>query len=143
MKFIFVFIFIILSGCDKYYLNIKKEKIDTSFLASNFVKTPDPLSDKIKNGQKLILEWKIPKKDLQKNLFISLKIIFKDYSKETVYFPIKTTIGYSVYCILNDDYINRGGLLTYKAEICDKRGKVFKSVEQHLWVNLILTQVAT
>ena len=127
----------LLSGCDKYYLSVCQQKVDSTYLASSHVGTPDPRQKNPPIGQMLIIDWKVPRKILEEKPSILLKVIYWDYSASTFTYPIEQQMGYKTYSLLNRDFEEKKGILTYKAEIITDGQTVYKEWVHQLWVQLI------
>lgn len=128
---------LLLPGCRQYYLSVLQEWVDVRYLASTRVGTPDPRQDHPPIGQKLILDWRIPKEIFKKKPELVLDLILWDYSTRQVRIPIKRPMDFATYRLFNEDYEKTGGILTYKAEIITSDGQVFREWKHQLWVNLI------
>lgn len=128
---------IFFSSCRQYYLSICQEWVDVRYLASTHVGTPDPRQDHPPIGQKLILDWRIPKEIFAKNPEIVLDLILWDYTTRQIRFPVKRRMDFTTYRLFNEDYEKTGGILTYKAQIITQDGIVFREWKHQLWVNLI------
>jgi hypothetical protein len=137
MRFLLLSCFVLLAGCEKYYLSLRQQKVDATYLASSRVGTPDPEAAHPPLGQKLIIDWAIPKKLLAKKPEVVLYILYKDHSQKKLVYPIRDRHGNEVYSLLNDDFEATGGLLTYRAEIVLPGGEIYRDWKHQLWVNLI------
>jgi len=132
-----ILLLLLLTGCEKYYLSVKREFVDRSKLASTFVGSPDPLQKDPPKGEELILEWRLPPHALDQELTLLLKVIYKNYSEETICFPVDRRRGVFTYPLLNEKYHETEGFLTYKADIKTQDGTLLKEWKQQLWVDLI------
>jgi len=128
---------LLLTGCDKYYLTLRQVPVDSNYLASSHVGTPDPRQAHPPHGQKIILQWAVPPEILEKNPALVLYVVYKDHTEKEFEYPIDGRLGYEVYSLLNEDYDKTGGLLTYRADIVTPDGTVYKEWKHQLWVNLI------
>ncbi len=142
MKLIF---FLLLSSlqlaCSRYQLSLRQIAVDSYSLASTHVQTPDPRQFPPPIGQKIVLHWRVPPSLLKKNAFISLNIIYKNHTEKTLLYPIKNRSGYQVYFLLNDEFLNTGGLLTYSAFISSE-DKIIRAEWKHqLFVHLITPEI--
>ncbi len=126
-----------LPGCRQYYLSVCQEWIDIRYLASSHVSTPDPRQEHPPVGQKLILDWRVPKEILNEKPEVVLNLILWDYTTRQVRIPIKRRMDFSTYWLLDEEYQKTGGILTYKATIETQNGKIFREWKHQLWVNLI------
>ena len=125
------------SGCNRGYISVRQEWIDGRYLASTHVGTPDPRQAHPPLGQKLVLNWWVPREVLNKNPRIVLTLLFWNYTEQTVTYPIDNHAGYKTYSLLNEEYEKMQGLLTYRAEIVTDDDKVFAEWKHQLWVRLI------
>ena len=136
-SFLIVFLAFFCS-CDKYYLAVTRESIDRSTLASTYVGSPDPRQKNPPKGQELIIKWRCPKHFPQETMTLVLDILYKDYTQETVSYPLARRRGVFTYALLGEKYHEKGGFLTYKAELRDQEGAVVQQWKQQLWTELIV-----
>ncbi|HEY2811050.1 MAG TPA: hypothetical protein VGJ00_06665 [Rhabdochlamydiaceae bacterium] len=134
---LFILIALLGSGCGKYYLSVQQQWIDVNYLASAQINTPDPEKANPPAGQMLIIDWRVPQSLLKQKPQVLLDLIYWDYTTKTIAIPVKGTMNYTTYSLLNQEYEKKGGILTYKAQIVTDEGKVFKESKHQLWVNLI------
>ncbi len=126
------------AGCEKYYISVSQDKIDASYLASSHVKTPDPRQKTPPQGERLVIEWKVPETLLEENLTLCLKVIYKDYSEEIFVYPVLHRMDYIVYTLVGEAFKSKKGILTYKVDIVKENGEVFKEWKHQLFTNLII-----
>ncbi|MDJ0651744.1 MAG: hypothetical protein QNJ27_01870 [Simkaniaceae bacterium] len=100
--------------------------------------SPDPLQKNPPKGQELIVQWRLPRNFFHKQMTLVLDLLYKNYTRETLSYPISRCRGVVTYSLLGDDYREKEGLLTYKAEIRDKEGDVIQEWKQQLWTELIV-----
>lgn len=124
-------------GCEKYYLSVKREMMNRNSLASTYVGSPDPRQKDPPKGQELMMEWRLPEEALQENPILVLDLIYKDYTKGKICHPIDRKRGIFTYALLNPEFREKGGFLTYKAEIRSEQGAVMKQWKGQLWAELI------
>lgn len=117
MKAFLLLLLGLLSGCSKYYLSMSCLDLDRKYLASYYVKTPDPRLTHPPQGEIITMEWKIPSPVLDRHPKIVLKIVFYDYSEEEVEFPITTRTGCHSYAILGEKYEKTRGVLSFMGQI--------------------------
>lgn len=134
---LFFLLLLVCGGCRPYYLTVMQEWVDVRYLASTHVGTPDPRQEHPPMGQKLILDWRIPKEILKKHPEVVLDLILWDYTTRQIRIPIKHGMDFKTYRLFNEEYEKTGGILTYKAEIVTEDGEVFREWKHQLWVNLI------
>lgn len=125
------------SGCRPYYLSVCQEWVDVRYLASFHAGTPDPRLEHPPIGQKLILDWRVPKEIFKRKPTVVLDLILWDYTTRQIRFPIESRMDYATYKLWNEEYEKTGGILTYKATIVTEDGEVFREWKHQLWVNLI------
>ena len=130
-------LFLLLFGCEKYYLSVTREAVDRARLASTFVRSPDPRQENPPRGQELTIEWRLPESDLEEGLTLVLSIIYKNHSQDTICYPVNKRRGVLTYSLLGEDFKQTEGLLTYKVEILQKDHTVIKEWKQQLWTELI------
>ena len=129
--------FCFLLSCQQYYLSVCQEWVDTSYLASTNVSTPDPRQAHPPLGQQLILDWRVPSEIFQRKPEVVIDLILWDYTTRRVQIPIHHRMDFATYKLLNEEYEKSGGILTYKAQIVTQDGVVFREWRHQLWVNLI------
>ena len=100
--------------------------------------SPDPRQKNPPRGQELIMEWRLPRDFSHEKMTLVLDILYKNYTQETLSYPISRRRGVITYSLLGNDYQEKEGLLTYKAEIRDKQGVVIQEWKQQLWTELIV-----
>jgi hypothetical protein len=128
---------LILCACEKHYVSVTKVEISRSSLASSFVKTPDPRQSFPPRGEQLVIEWNLPSTEKEKDLFLDLSLIYQDYSEETIQYELKSSRGVISYFLMGEDFREKKGIMTYKAEIRTKEGDLVKTWKHKLWVTLI------
>lgn len=127
----------LLFGCEKYGLLVRQQKVDSGYLASTHIGSPDPSQANPPSGELVIVEWWVPRELLEKKPKVILHMIYWNYSEEIIEFPIDQRVGYEVFRIYQQKFAETGGILTYMAQIVDKNGEVFQQWKHQLWVNLI------
>ncbi|MDN3504507.1 MAG: hypothetical protein P0S95_02890 [Rhabdochlamydiaceae bacterium] len=136
MKWILPFFFLlILIGTSCRPLSVDRRYTNSGSLASNFVKSPDPLKENPPLGEKLWVSWKLPSKYFRNNdkYILNLRVVKKNLEEDVVTFPVTHRIGRVVYSCMGEQYSESGGVLTYKAEIVTLDGVVIKTVKQSMW----------
>lgn len=137
-KFLLLASLLLFSGCEKYYISICQDSIDSSYLASSHVKTPDPRQENPPLGDRLIIEWQVPKALLDKTPVLHLHVIYKDYSEQFLTYPMTSRIDYVVYTLLGEEYQQKKGILTYEAKIIDDQAEIFRDWKHQLFTHLIV-----
>jgi hypothetical protein len=138
MKYLLLLPLICLTGCAKnQYLSLMSDKIDARYLASTHVGTPDPRQANPPQGQRIVIAWYVPGRILEERPEIRLHLLFWNNTTQVVCYPIYKGRGNKVFFLLGDEFIEKKGILTYKAEIVTADGSVFSEWKHQLWVNFI------
>lgn len=122
-----------LASCSTGYLNVKKMRIDSDSLASTFARSPDPQKFCPPSGQKLVVEWFLPKHCTPEAMHVKLDVVYKDLTQESFEYPISSRLGYIDYALMGEEFCEKRGILTYKVAIIDEEGKVLKSYANRMW----------
>lgn len=137
---IFIFLLFALVGCTQNKLTVRTEYINREHLASFHVETPDPLLLDPPLGQRLIAQWKIPRDYLSyENLHLRIRLRFRNRQEEVKEVPISRMRGLYCYELLNEDFCEKLGILSYLVEL---RGNdnILEEWRHQLWVELIQFQ---
>lgn len=132
--FLGIFLF---SGCSRYYVDVSRQKINANYLASTAVGSPDPRQTNPPLGEMLVINWQVPMKMVAQKPHIKLYVIYWDNEEKVYTWPIQRWKGYRTFSVLNKEFIRSGGILTYRAEIVDADGEIYREWKHQLWVNLI------
>lgn len=132
-----IFCLFSLTSCEKYYLSLRQVPIDSEYLASSKVGSPDPRQADPPYGQKIVMEWAVPPELLAEEPRLILQILYRNHTQEELSYPIKGRNGMRVFSLLNDAFRSREGLLCYRAEIRTKTGDVYREWVHQLWVHFI------
>lgn len=111
--------------------------MDKEYLASSWVQTPDPRQMHPPRGERLVIEWKLPHALLQQNPCLQLDVLYKNYTKQSLTFPVEYRRDYEVYTLLGEEFIEKKGILTYRARIFLSNGEVFRDWKHQLWTEFI------
>jgi hypothetical protein len=116
------------------YLEVRTEPLYPDYLAANQINTPDPCWDYF-FGEQIVIYYKFPFSCRDsKNLALTIRYKNKEWEKRV--FPLTRRKGYFIFRVVNDNYWKRGGLLSYKVELCAE-GCVIKTWTHHLFVEKI------
>ena len=138
LRIFFVTLFSFLfSSCEKHYVAVTKVDINRISLASTFANTPDPRQLFPLKGEQLVVEWNLPSAMKGKELFLDLSLVYRDYSEETLQYDLGSLRGVISYFLLGENFQERKGVMTYRAEIRTKEGDLVKSWQHKLWITLI------
>ncbi len=133
---VLLFFCLSLSSCRSHSrISVSSEYITQEHLASYIVGTPDPALNRPPVGQKVLLRWNLPEFTYQK-LTCKLYLRFRDRTEaiETINFP--NYYGIHVYSLLNEQYFDRQGILSYKVEVFAD-DELVEECRHHMWVELI------
>ena len=129
---------VLFTGCVKHHIRLQTDYLSRENLASFHVGTPDPLLYCPPLGQRLIMSWAVPYGWLrEEDLKINLHMIFRNHTEECIQITLSRTHGLFTYCLVNEDYFEKGGILTYKAELI-KGDLLLDEWVHQLWTDLIV-----
>lgn len=118
-------------------LDVQTQYLSHENLASYYIHTPDPRLDNPTLGQRLFIQWSLPASEFEgQDLTLYIKVRLRNHQerKETV--PICKCHGTYFYQVLNQDYFDTGGIMTYLIEI--RNGESVIECWRHpLWTELI------
>lgn len=128
------------SSCTCSYLSIQTNYLSRENLASFNAETPDPALNYPSVGQQLILSWQwLPKWLLAlDDLHLEAKIRFSNRKEVSLNIPINNErFGTYVYPIINDDFFETGGILTYKVQLVGA-DIIWEEWRHQIWTELIV-----
>lgn len=131
-----LFMLAIASCTPKHNLSAFSEYVTREQLASYMVGTPDPALNSPTVGQKLYINWSLPEEFKCSQLTLKVYMRFKDRTEDVQIIPLSETSGIYVYALLNEDYFEHKGFLTYKIELLAD-GELIKEWRHQMWVDLI------
>jgi len=127
----------LLVGCAREKITVHTEYISIEHLASYIVETPDQRKYCPEIGQRLIITWSLPKEYLNhQDLHLQIKVRFYDRSEVEESIQVNKITGNYLYYLLNDDYFDTGGILTYKVDLIGD-GQVLEAWRHQIWAELI------
>jgi hypothetical protein len=85
----------------------------------------------------IVMDWRVPKDVLDKSPTLDLYVIFGNYTEQKFHYPIKTRMGFKTYKDLNEEFVEKKGIIAYRAEIRLSDGSIYKSWKHQLWAELI------
>lgn len=106
----------LLTSCKTRQLEVQTLYLTPQSQASAFVLSPSLSHPSI--GQQLLIQW-----DLKKQFYyyqtvsFQLKLRFNDHEEQTIQKQIKAKKGSYLYEVLNEKYLQNGGVATYLLEI--------------------------
>ena len=132
-----IFLAYLLTGCACQRLLVYTAYVNVDTLASSIVNTPDFRQDNPPCGQRLLVSWSIKSAVLKREKpYMYIAIRFRNRQTDTLSFPIEKSLDSYVYNLLDADFKEKLGILTYKVEIWGKSGLI-ESRHHHLWAELI------
>ncbi|MGL4347898.1 MAG: hypothetical protein ACRCSV_00340 [Chlamydiales bacterium] len=138
MQRIFLFLICVFcSGCQRSFVTVVQEKMHRSLLASSFVDSPDPMQYNPPRGKKLYISWNIDADRSFEDCLIRISMIFRNRNVKTLDVPIPRKRGTIVYSLLDQEYYEIQGLLTYKVEIVAKNEEILAVWTHQMWVDII------
>lgn len=133
-----LFLFVGFTGCSSERLFVQGSYITHEDLASSHVGSPDSKKDSMWTGQELFVNWSLPKKYLSKpNVRLVLYLRFRNREQEVKTIPIDRCSGVYTYRLLNEDFFNKRGIVTYQAKIVAEEDEVLETWSHQLWTNLL------
>jgi hypothetical protein len=134
---IILLILLICSGCKKAPLTVQTEYWGRHDLASYVIDTPDPKKNSQEFGQRLRIEWSIPKEQFVKAPYtLDLTVRLKNGQEYKESNPLEHASGEFIYPIFGVDFYQKGGLLSYEVLI-QSEGKVIAERHHKFWVEKI------
>jgi len=128
---------LLFTSCQQSYLTVQTDYLSYKNLASYYVGTPDPRMNCPPIGQRLIISWSVPKSFLcYENLHLEVIIRFRNRQEQIELFNISNQRGTYVYTILNNDFIEKQGILTYKIDLV-ANDCVLEEWRHQIWAELI------
>lgn len=131
---------LVFTSCAHSFLSVYSDYLTERSLASYHVDTPDPLKICPSIGQRLIVTWSLPK-CYQKipHLYLDVQIKFRNLTERREFVPITRLNDTYVYEILNEDYRDTQGFLTYLVILMQDQ-HVLQQWRHSMWTDLILLQ---
>lgn len=128
---------LLLTSCKTHYLNVQTQYLSRENLASFHINSPDPCLEKPIIGQRLLIEWALPKNFCHyPNINMKLKVRFRNHKEEEISIPIQKRWGNYLYCVLEDQYFKTQGIVTYKVDLFTDNCLI-SSWKHPLWSELI------
>jgi hypothetical protein len=126
-----------LTGCQCEKLTVYTDYLSHENLASYHVGTPDPRLNNPPMGQRLIISWSLPKNYLcYEDLHLDLTIRFRNKQQISEKIDICKRKGMYIYSVLNEDFFETKGLLTYKIDLVGD-DVILEEWRHQLWTELI------
>lgn len=135
----FVLSLLLVGSCQHFFphLTAYTEYLTIERLASTIVETPDPLKYYPELGQRLVINWYLPADYLkEEDLHLEVVVRFRNREQDSFSIPICRANGGYYYEVLNDDFSENGGILTYKMDLIGS-GEVLEVWRHQMWTELI------
>lgn len=141
IKTLFLLSLGLLTGCQAHFLNVQTQYLSLENLASVHVGTPDLAKDKPVIGQRLMVEWALPRNyQCFEDIELVLKVRFRNRKEDEAIVPVNRRKGIYLYYVVNQKYCETEGIATYKAELWNK-GCLLETWQHPLWSELISFQI--
>ena len=128
--------FILLVSCTPAcYLSARTENLNSSYLASTQVKTPEACYACFV-GQQVLVSWRLPREAALEGSELFFAVRFKDGEVEKLKVPVESRLGYWIYRIINKEYRSHKGILSYSARIV-KGNETLYRFDHKLWQDII------
>ena len=125
------------TGCNQHALLVESHYISYEDLASYHVGSPDARKACPDMGQRLFTSWSLPKVCLDsEELYLRLQLRFGNREEKVLIVPIDRTAGMFTYSLLNEEFCQHNGILTYMAEIVAD-GEVIEEWRHQMWTQFI------
>lgn len=124
-------------GCTPPKLTVFSTYVTRENLASFFVNTPDPALNCPPTGQKLFISWRLTNDDfLNAPLEVRMHLRYHNRTHFEQSFPVTTLCGTYVYSLLNQEFFEKEGLMSYKIELFGNN-KLISQWRHIIWVDPI------
>jgi hypothetical protein len=128
--------FLFLAGCGSYSLSLTKEEVNREMLASTFVGSPDPRAEPPPEGERILIEWRVPSTCVRGSKIV-LDLIYCNFEEKQIEIPIAKRWSYAYYSLVGEEFAKKEGILTYKAKIVNECGEPLAMWTHQLWTELI------
>ncbi len=115
---------------------VQQESVDSQFLASSKIGTPDPRQEHPPIGQRLIVAWDFPKSLFSRHLTLVTTVRFWDNTEEVLRTSMERKRDVTAF-FFNSEGIASRRILTYRVDVVDQEGQIVKTWEHHFWTKLI------
>lgn len=133
-----ILLFLAASSCVKQRLTAYTECIGVEDLASYHVCTPDPAHLHPNIGQRLVINWMLHENFLEfECLHLDVRIRLGNGKEVRQKVPIHHLFGSHIYSLVNEEYAEAKGIMTYKIELIGD-GRVLQLWQHQLWVELVV-----
>lgn len=130
LKFLFLSIVLFFTSCQSTHLRVRTEYIDESYLASSEIENPY-ISSPCFCGEQLVIRYC----GLSAPGYIKLSVRFSDHEVKSFIYEVRASRGYSIYRLINEEYLCKGPFLSYKVELFEQESCI--ATFSHLWAEPI------
>lgn len=88
-------------------------------------------------GKKLYISWNMNRECNLEECRLRISMIFRNRDVKTVEIAIPRKRGTIVYSLLDQEYYETRGLLTYKVEMLTKKEEILALWTHQMWVNIV------
>jgi len=134
-KFLYIFLFF-LSSCTNY-LYVQQETVDKDYFASSYVDTPNPNSEDLSFGHKILVSWDLPISQFRKKPYLELTVRFWDNEQEVIKYTLDRKRSYASFFFENKKRKRKKKILTYKIDVISEKGEILQTWKHQFWTELI------
>lgn len=127
----------LLASCSSRMLTVHSDYVTIESLASFYVDTPDPLLNCPPYGERLVISWSVPSRLMKledPHLVLTLRYRNRDQIVRKI--PLRRPSGTTLFRVLNDEYCETGGFLTYRVQLI-AGSCMYEEWRHQLWAELI------
>src|SRR3989344_8538316 len=128
-----LFCLFILTGCYRNHLYVQQEWINSTFLASSKVGTPDPRTSNPPIGQRLLIAWDFPKSLFDQGLTLIATVRLWNNTQTTLNLPIDRKRDTAAFFFPNATSDIDRKILTYLVQVTTSNGEIGATWEHHFW----------
>ncbi len=106
-----------LCACGREQLTVFTEYISFQTLPSYKINTPDPRLFCPDVGEKLHINWSLPKSAPYQCLYLEIELAFENGTFDHFTVPVETANGVYLFPLINEDYYEKGGVFSYRIRL--------------------------
>ncbi len=126
-----------LTACTSQKIYVHTDYLSHENLASYHVGTPDPMLNNPPVGQRLIISWAVPPRYLNfEDLHLEITLRLRNHKQLEKTVALNQRLGTYVISLLNEEYFETGGILTYRVNLIGD-GQVLDQFLHQLWTEWI------
>ncbi len=130
-------LFLCFCSCSAEVLKVHSDYLSHESLASYHVGTPDPQLRCPPIGQRLVISWFLPDRyKIYSDIQLHLRIRYYNHQEEEFYIPVKKRKDDYLFCLINEEYRETGGIATYKITL-EGDGECLQEWRHALWAEWI------